>query len=451
MNIILKILAATVPALLTEVAIHGQNKVWTLQDCIGYAIDNNISLEQSRNSFLSGLEDTYQAKAAMLPSLSASTSQGLSNRPFSETGSNAVVGSNVYSTSKSTSYSGNYGINAGITLWNGGSLRTALKQQRIQNSIDSLSVRETAYDIVIAIVQAYVQCLYAKDAVSVSESNEKASKAALDRAMEMKNAGELSKVDVAQLESQHASDVYQITSSKVNLDNSLLQLKQLLELGINDEITLAEPENEEADILRLLPSKEEVYEEALAAMPEIRKASLSVDAAELALRQAKASGLPSLSASAGLSTTNISGTGSTVASQIEKNFSENIGLNLSIPILQGRRAKTAVNKARIAADNVRLQEISAGKALLKEVENAYLDAVSAQSQYISAKEQAKYAEQSYEYTAEAFKVGKKNTVEVISAQNSLLGARVSLLQAKYSALLANILLDIYQGKYNINV
>ena len=126
-------------------------------------------------------------------------------------------------------------------------------------------------------------------------------------------------------------------------------------------------------------------------------------------------------------------------------------MNLSIPILQGRRAKTAVNKARIAADNVRLQEISAGKALLKEVENAYLDAVSAQSQYISAKEQAKYAEQSYEYTAEAFKVGKKNTVEVISAQNSLLGARVSLLQAKYSALLGNILLDIYQGKYNINV
>ena len=386
---------------------------------------------------------------AMLPSLSASASQGLSNRPFSDTGTSSVVGSNVYSTSKSTSYSGNYGLNAGVTLWNGGSLRTALRQQRVQNSIDSLAVQETANDIVIAIVQAYVQCLYSRDAVSVSESNERASRAALDRAVEMKNAGELSKVDVAQLESQHASDVYQITSAKVTLDNSLLQLKQLLELGINDEIALAAPEDEEAEILTLLPSKEEVYNEAMEAMPEIKKAGLSVDAADLAVRQAKTSAIPSLSASAGVSTTNVSGSSSTIASQIEKNFSESIGLNLSIPILQGRRARTAVNKAKIAAENTRLQEISVGKALLKEVESAYLDAVSARSRYISAKEQVKYAEQSYEYTSEAFKVGKKNTVEMISAQNSLLDARVSLLQAKYNALLGNILLDIYQGKYNI--
>ncbi|MBR5661355.1 MAG: TolC family protein [Bacteroidales bacterium] len=444
------IVAITVPALLLGATIYGQPKAWTLQDCIEYAIDNNISLQQSRNSFLSGLEDTYQAKAAMLPSVSVSSSQGLSNRPFSDSGTSSVVGSNVYSTSKSSSYSGNYGVNAGMTIWNGGSLRTALKQQQVQNSIDSLSVEETTNDIVISIVQAYVQCLYAKDAVSVSESNAEASKAALDRAVAMKNAGELSKVDVAQLESQHASDVYQITSSKVNLDNSLLQLKQLLELGISEEIVLEAPENEEAEILKLLPSKEEVYANALEAMPEIKKAGLNVDAAELAIKQAKTGALPSISANAGLSTTNISGTGNSIASQIQKNFNENIGLSLSVPILQGRRNKTAVNKAHIAADNVRLQQMSAEKTLLKEVENAYLDAVSSQSQYLSAKEQAKYAEQSYEYTSEAFKVGKKNTVELINAQNSLLSAQVSLLQAKYNAMLGNILLDIYQGNYKKN-
>ena len=166
-------------------------------------------------------------------------------------------------------------------------------------------------------------------------------------------------------------------------------------------------------------------------------------------RQAMTGGLPSLSASAGLGTTNISGTGTSVASQIEKNFNESIGLSLSIPILQGRRNKTSVNKARISADNMRLQLLNTEKALLKEVESAYLDAVSAQSKYISAKEQARYASQSYEYTSEAFKVGKKNTVELISAQNSLLSAQVDLLQAKYNAILGNILLDIYQGNYDI--
>lgn len=450
MKRILRLLTATVPALFIGAAATGQTRTWTLQDCIDYAIDNNISLRQSRNSFLSGLEDTYQAKAAMLPTVSASSSQGVSNRPFSDTGTSSVVGSNVFSTSKSTSYSGNYGVNAGITLWNGGSLRTALKQQMVQNSIDSLSVEETTNDVVISIVQAYLNCLYAKEALSVSESNAEASGMALDRAVEMKNAGEMSKVDVAQLESQHASDVYQITSSEVNLANSLLQLKQLLELGISEDIELVAPEDDESYVLKLLPAKEDVYREALDAMPEIKKAGLSVEAAELSVKQAKSGALPSLSANAGISTTSVSGTGNSFASQLEKNFNESIGLSLSVPILQGRRNKTSVNKAKIAADNSRLQRLSAEKTLLKEVEDAYLSAVSSQSQYISAKEQEKYAAQSYEYTSEAFKVGKKNTVELINAQNSLLSAQVSLLQAKYNAILGNILLDIYQGNYNIN-
>lgn len=440
----------TVPALLFGVALFGQPKVWTLQDCIDHAIENNISLQQSRNSYLSGLEDTQQAKAAMFPTINASISQGLSNRPFSDSGTSSVVGSNVYSTSKSSSYSGNYSVNAGVTLWNGGSLRTALKQQQVQNSIDSLSVAESTNDVVISIIKAYVQCLYSREAVSVSESNAQASKAALDRAVEMKNAGELSKVDVAQLESQHASDLYQITSAKTSLDASLLQLKQLLELGISEEIELAPFENDEEQVLRLLPSKEEVYVNAMEAMPEIKRAALGLDAAELAVKQAKTGALPTLSASAGFGTSNISGTGTSIASQIEKNINESIGLSLSIPILQGRRNKTSINKARISANNSRLQQMSIEKTLLKDVENAYLDAVSAQSQYISAKEQAKYAEQSYEYTSEAFKVGKKNTVEVINAQNSLLSAQVSLLQAKYNAMLGNFLLDIYQGNYTIN-
>lgn len=179
-----------------------QTEKWSLQECIDYAVENSIALRQSRNAHLAGLEDTYQAKAAMFPTLSASTSQGITNRPFSESGNSTVVGSDVYSTSKATSWSGNYGLNAGMTLYSGGSLRTALKQSRLQNSVDSLSVEENTNDVVISIVKAYIQCLYASEAVKVSESTAEASKAQLDRAVELKNAGELSKVDVAQLESK---------------------------------------------------------------------------------------------------------------------------------------------------------------------------------------------------------------------------------------------------------
>ncbi len=427
-----------------------QAKKWTLQDCIDYAVENNIALRQSRNAHRSGLEDTYQAKSAMFPSLNASASQGITNRPFSESGNSTVVGSDVYSTSKSTSWSGNYGLNAGMTLYSGGSLRTALKQSRLQNSVDSLSVLENTNDVVISIVKAYMQCLYAIEAVKVSESTAEASKAQLDRAVELKNAGELSKVDVAQLESQHASDLYQITSAKATSDNYKLQLKQLLELGVSDGIELEEPSDDETGVLRLLPGKEEIYANAIESMPEIEKAGLNVQAADLGVSQAKSAYSPTLSATASLGTTNVSGGGGSFGSQLEKNFNESIGLSLQIPILQGRKARTAVNKARIEADNSRLERMSVEKALLKEVEDTYLEAVSAQSKYTSAKEQARYAEQSYELTAEQFNVGMKNTVELVTARNNLLNARFQLLQSKYTALMNNALLDIYQGNYKIN-
>ncbi len=419
---------------------------WTLQECIDYAVENNISLQQSRNARLSGLEDTYQAKAAMLPSLSASAGGTLTDRPFAESGSSTVIGSDVYSSSSSSSLTGNYNLSARMTLYSGGSLRTALKSSRLQNSIDSLSVQESTNDVVISIIRAYMQCLYAQEAVKLGESTAEASRLQRDRALELQKAGSLSKVDVAQLESQYASDRYQLTSARTSLDGYRLQLKQLLELGVDEEMELDEPLCGEDEVLKLLPPKSEVYASALASMPEIGKAALSVKASELAIKQARASYSPTLAASAGLGSANMSGTGTSLGKQLERNFNESLALSLSIPIFQGRQTKTAVNKAQIAADNSRLEQLGAEKTLLKEVEDVYLEALSAQSKYISAKEQESYAQQSYELTLEQFGVGMKNTVELITAQNSLLEARVSLLQSKYTALMNNALLDVYQGK-----
>lgn len=123
-----------------------------------------------------------------------------------------------------------------------------------------------------------------------------------------------------------------------------------------------------------------------------------------------------------------------------------MGLTLSIPIFSNRKNRTAVNKARLAAENSRLTWLDLKKTLLEEVEGAYLDAVSAQSQYVAAAEKERYAQQSYELTSEQFAVGMKNTVEVLTAQNELTAARQEVLQAKYMALLNIELLNIYQGR-----
>lgn len=408
-------------------------KVWTLGECLDYALENNIQLRQSRNDYLSGVEDTKEAKAALFPSLAASATQGYTNYPSS----NAV---------DRNSYTGTYGLNAGMTLYEGGKLRTAVKQQQVQNRIDALAVEESANDIRIAIVQAYMQCLYAAEAVTVNRSTAEASKARRDRAEAMWQAGSISKVDFAQLESQYVSDEYQVVVARTSLDNYKLQLKQLLELDITEEMNLAAPAIQESEVLSALPAKAEIYATALDAMPEIKRGELGVESAELGIKQARAGFFPSVSLSAGIGTGHMSGGGFESGSQVWNRFNENIGLSVNIPIFSNRKNRTAVNKARIAVSNSYLERQNLEKQLLREVESAYLDAVSAQSQYTAAREKQRYAQQSYDLTDEQFRVGMKNTVELITAQNELTAARQELLQAKYMALLGIELLDIYQGK-----
>ena len=408
------------------------SKTWTLQECLDYAYQNNIQVRQSRNNQLSGIEDTKQAKAALFPSLVASTTQSYTNYPSSEVADN-------------NSYTGTYGITAGMTIFEGGKLRTAVKRQKVQNQMDALSVEESVNDIRIAIVQAYMQCLYAADAVRINRSTAEASKAQRDRAEEMLRAGSISRVDFAQLQSQYSSDEYQIVVAGSTLDNYKLQLKQLLELDIMEEMNPAVPEVKEENVLKALPPKNEVYETALKVMPQIRRGELGIEAAKLEEKSARAGFFPSISLSASVGTGHMSNNDFESGSQIWNRFNENVGLTLNIPIFSNRKNRTAVNKAKIALNDSYLEWTSLQKELLRNVESAYLDAVSAQAQYLSAREKEKYARESYELTNEQFRVGVKNTVELITAQNEYSAAQQQVLQAKYLTLLSIELLNIYQG------
>ena len=408
------------------------SKTWTLQECLDYAYQNNIQVRQSRNNQLSGIEDIKQAKAALFPSLVASTTQSYTNYPSSEVTDN-------------NSYTGTYGITAGMTIFEGGKLRTEVKRQKVQNQMDALSVEESVNDIRIAIVQAYMQCLYAADAVRINRSTAEASKAQRDRAEEMLRTGSISRVDFAQLQSQYSSDEYQVVVASSTLDNYKLQLKQLLELDIMEEMNPAVPGVKEENVLKALPPKNEVYETALKVMPQIRRGELGIEAAKLEEKSARAGFFPSISLSASVGTGHMSNNDFESGSQIWNRFNENVGLTLNIPIFSNRKNRTAVNKAKIALNDSYLEWTSLQKELLRNVESAYLDAVSAQAQYLSAREKEKYARESYELTSEQFRVGVKNTVELITAQNEYSAAQQQVLQAKYLTLLSIELLNIYQG------
>lgn len=408
-------------------------RLWTLHDCLDYALKHNIQVKKSRVAYLSGREDTQQAKAQFFPSLSGSVTQGYVNYPSS-------------GAERNNSYSGNYSVNANLTLFDGGRRYQTLKQQKIQNQVDALGIEQSEDDIQISLVQTYMQAMYATEAVRISENTVEVSKAQRDRAAELLQAGSISRVDLAQLESQYSSDKYQAVVAQTNLANYKLQLKQLLELDITDELQLAPPSLNESDVMVPLPAKESIYATSLAVMPEVKSSRLSIEIAEAEKKKAWAGFLPSLSLGAGIGTGHLSGTDYDFGSQVWNKFNESFSLTLSIPVFSNREHKTAYNKARLAITTSQLEWLNTEKQLLKTVEGIYLDATSAQQQYTSAVERLAYAEESYQLTEEQFFLGMKNTVELLTEKNNWLSARQEVLQSKYMAIMSIQLLNIYQKK-----
>ena len=418
--------------------------VWTLQDCIDYAMQENISLQQSRLTAESAQVDIKTAKNALFPSLSFSTSHNLINRPYQES-SYTVSGTEILMANTNTNYSGSYGLNAQWELFNGGRNLKTIKQEELNSRIAGLDFETTANSIEENIAQVYVQILYASESVKVNENTLEVSKAQRDRGKELFEAGSISSADYAQLESQVSNDNYQLVTAITALEDYKLQLKQLLEMEGNVEMLLYIPELNDNDALARLPDKESVYASALQTRPEIESGKLNVSASELDIKIAKSSYYPSLSLSAGIGTSHTTGTDYTFSEQIKNGWNNSVGLTLSVPIFSRRQTKSAVEKAQIGLESTKLQLRETEKELYRTIENLWLDAWSAQQQYLAAAERVRSSRTSFDLVSEQFNLGMKNTVELLTEKNNLLSAEQELLQAKYMAILNIQLLKFYQG------
>ena len=420
-------------------------KQWTLRDCIDYALEHNITIQRNRISAESTQEDVKTAKADFLPSLSGNISQRVVNRPNSARGT-IISGDNITTSESKTSYNGSYGIDANWTLYNGSKRLNTLKQQRMNNRIAELSVAESENNIEESITQIYVQILYAAEAVKVNEATLAVSRAECERARALLAAGSIAKSDLAQLESQVSTDNYQLVTAQATLQDYKLQLKQLLELDGEKEMTLYIPTPGDENVLSPLPSKTDVYRSALTLRPEIEAGRLNVKASELDIDIARSGYIPTISLSAGIGSTNTNGNDFTFGEQIKQNWNNSLGVTVSVPIFNNRQTKSAVQKAKIQKQSSELDLLDSQKALYKTIEGLWLDANSAQQRYVAATEKLRSTQTSYDLIQEQFNLGMKNTVELLTEKNNLLNAQQETLQAKYMAILNTQLLKFYQGE-----
>ena len=420
-------------ALMTSLGVSAQ-KQWTLDDCINYAMQHNIDLQQVRLTQKSATEDVKQSKAALLPTLSASTNQSVNYDPWDE-----------FSTDK-VSYNGTYTINAQWTVWNGGQNTNQLKLNKLREKDSNLTVLESSNSVQEAIAKLYVQILYQKEAIEVNRQSLETSKKNEERGQQMVEVGQMSKADLAQLTAQRASSEYNVVEAETQLSNYKLQLKRLLELTGVMEFDIASTAASDNQALTEVPALQEVYETALLQRPEIQSAQLGIESSKLQLKIAKAGWMPSVNMTGNVGTSTFTSSSNSWGKQMKTNFGTSAGVGITLPLFDGRKTKTNVQKALIAQEQAQLTLKNEQDNLFETIEGYWLNAINNQQKFRSAVASVDSEQESYDLLQEQFNLGMKNIVELLSGKDKLLQAQQNKLQSKYMTILNLQLLKFYEGE-----
>ncbi|MDD6818726.1 MAG: TolC family protein, partial [Prevotellaceae bacterium] len=422
-------------AIMMAAPIYANAKQWSLKECIDYALENNISLQKTRLQKESAIEDIKQSTSALLPSLSFSSSQNVTYRPWPESNRATVANGYVETSVDKVYYNGSYGLNANWTVWNGNRNYNQIKLNKITAQKAELDSAYTANSIQEQIAQLYVQILYSHEAVNVCKKTLEVSTLNENRGKEFVGVGKMSKSDLAQLTSQRAKDEYSVVEAEGNLRNFKRQLKQLLQITNDEEFDVTIPNTSDEMALQAIPAMNSVYASALNTRPEIKNAQIGIESSDLSIKMAKAQRMPTIGLSASAMTNTTSMSDNEWGTQLKNNFDVAGGLTLSVPIFDNRQTKTAIRKAKIQKQEYQLDLLDKQTTLYSTIENYWTQANTNQSMYKAAKESTKSAQVSYDLLSEQFRLGLKNTVELMTGMSNLLNAQQNELQSKYLTIL----------------
>ena len=416
-----------------------QNGPWSLADCIEYALEHNLTVQQGALTVEQREVELNTAKARRLPGLRASTSENLSfGRGLTE--------DNTYSNSNTTSTS--FSLGGDLPIFQGFDIVNGIKLGQLNLAAATADLEKARDDIRVAVAQAYVQILYNQELLRVARQQAQHDAQLLDQIRERLSAGKVSAAEVAAQQATLAQSRQSEIQAEGNLRISVLELTQLLELSSPEGFSIVTPEVGDPS-RTLLMRPEAIYEEAVNIKPAVESARLGLDYAAVSIARAKGAYLPTLSLSGGLGSnyyTNSKFQSAAFGDQLRNNFSQYLSLTLSVPIFQRFSVRNSVRNAELNYQGRQIQLENVKKALYKEIQQAYYNAVTAQARYAGSREAAQSARQHYELTEEKYSVGKAGVADYNDARNSWLRAESDHIRARFECLYQTKLLDFYRGR-----
>ncbi len=412
-------------------------EAWTLERCIAYAIEHNITVKQQQLYKRQQETALSSARNARLPDLSASASESWG---FGR----ALSADNTY-VSRNTQSTG-FGASTSIPVFTGFRIPNQIVLSRLNLQAAAEELKRAKENISIQITSAYLQVLLSRDMWQVSRDQTRISTMQQERLERFLEAGKAAEADVAEARSRTAQD----RLSEVQAENayrlSVLDLTQLMELSSPDGFEVVTPEQVQPQPPQETP--EDIYRIAVQEKPEIKAAELYLKGAERSVRIARSGYYPSLSLGAGLNTSYYKTSGFASHSfgrQLQDNFSKSIGLNLSIPLFNRFQTRNAVRDARLQVENRTLQLEQSKKSLYKEIQQAYYNTVASEQKYRSSLVAETAAKEAFVLAQKKYEQGKGFSTEYEEAKNRYVKAISGRLQSLYENILRTKILAFYKG------
>ncbi|MEP0367554.1 MAG: TolC family protein [Cyclobacteriaceae bacterium] len=447
-----------------------------LQECVDIALKNNTTVKRSLLQSENAKINYNQARASQLPSLNVGGSYGYNWGRSIDPTTNQFVAQEINFTGMNGS--------ASMVVFNWFSLVNTVKQNSILLQSSQYDAEKARNDISLNIATFYLNVIFNKELVETAEYQLENSQKQLDRTKKLVQSGSLPRTNELELISQVASNEVNLITAQNNLNLALLNLKQGMMMPSTQKIDIIIPEMEIGTGSESLAPVEEVYNDALNNMPEIKSAELQVKGAEYGIEVARSGFTPTLSLNAGFSTNysdafgdrfieDPNGGGSYVTNpglqtasgesiqvfqpagdyeeygfgdQFRDNLSKQASLNLSIPIFNNLRNSSAVQRQKIALQQAEINVVEQQNFLRQTVESAHNDAVAASKAYSARQKQLEALEETYRSIENQYNLGAANFTEYQVASNNLFGAKSDLVRAKYDFIFKTKILDFYQGK-----
>lgn len=411
-------------------------KIWTLQDCLDYAVENNITVKKTVLDKTTAQINYQQQKNNKLPTIYGSSSVGLTNGSSIDPITSSFVNQNILSNS--------FGISANAVLYQGNKLNLQIEQNKMIADQSELYQKQAENNIVLNVLNAYLQALYYYEGIEIAKTTANSSAQELKLTQTKYKNGAISKLELADVETQDAQNQYTVVSSQNLYDQQVLKLKQLLELdpGIDFQIEKVNLN----DLMDEIPDKQQVYTLATENLPDLKIYDFQNEILTKSLEITKTGYLPTLSATAGLNTGFTSTQDYSYFNQVKNNFNKSVGLSLNIPIFSKKQNDTNVQLAKINIEQNNLDKISAGKTLYSNIETVWQNALANQAQQKSSKVARDNAKLAYDLANKKFEFGGLTTTELAVSRNTYLTNEQTYLQSKYMAVLYTQLLNFYQGK-----